>query len=87
MVDLLKALSVHRQNYVACIDLERDFVKSGFGKEKQESLTLLDLATAVPGKISEMMMGRLCSRPPMIAIPRSSAGFFSIIACFPRLAV
>ena len=51
------------------------------------ALTLLDLATAVPGKISDMMMGKLCSLPPMIAIPRSSAGFFSIIACLPRLLV
>ena len=70
MVDLLKAFSVHRQNYVACVDLKKDIVKSGFGKEKEkESLTLLDLATAVPGKISEMMMGRLCSWPPMMAMP------------------
>ena len=52
-----------------------------------QALTLFDLATAVPGKISEMMMGKLCPLPPMIAIPRSSAGFFRIIACFPRLLV
>ena len=69
MVDLLKAFSVHRYNYVACIDLRKDFVKSGFGKKEKEGLTLLDLATAVPGKISEMIMGRLCSWPPMMAMP------------------
>ena len=81
MVDLLKALSVHRQNYVACVDLERDFVNLSFGKEKQESLTLLDLATAVPGKISEMMMGRLCSWPPMMAMPED--GMMMIILAGP----
>ena len=81
MVDLLKALSVHRQNYVACVDLKKDFVKSGFAKKEKESLTLLDLATAVPGKISEMMMGRLCSWPPMMAMPED--GMMMIILAGP----
>ena len=47
----------------------------------KESLTLLDLATAVPGKISEMMMGRLCSWPPMMAMPED--GMMMIILAGP----
>ena len=48
-------------------------------------LYLVALETAEFGNISEMMIGRLCSLPPSIAIPRSSAGFFRTITCFPRL--
>jgi hypothetical protein len=47
--------------------------------EKQGMSTLEARATAELGKTSETMMGRLCSTPPMIAMPRSSAGFFSTI--------
>ena len=92
VVDFTKTLSIHRENYVTRIDLKKqsfivDLKRRILWRNDCLALTLLDLATAVPGKISDMMMGKLCSLPPMMAIPRSSAGFFSIIACFPRLVV
>ena len=95
VVDFTKTLSIHRENYVTRIDLKKqsfvvDLRRRILWRNDFKlclALTLLDLATAVPGKISDMMMGKLCSLPPMMAIPRSSAGFFSIIACFPRLVV
>ena len=48
------------------------------------SSTLEARETAELGKTSDMMMGRLCSMPPMMAMPRSSAGFFSTITCTHR---